>query len=251
MIKEFSLAPCFLASASIHFIALLLASWFMTQQRNFSTQELISVRLFEVPERETLATRREPAIIKREMAATARPTPKRPGIPANETEKSIETKAPSPKVEELPAMAKIEGGGSQAGAGNLFDGGDAGVVPGPGSAGGGRGTAQSGLGRGSGTPGLPTQPVLKTNREAKPIQTAPAAYPPMALRLGLESDVMLKIEVDPEGKVTKAAIIKSGGAGFDEEALKAVQQSRFHPAQRDGQRVAAEFTFIYRFRLPR
>lgn len=78
-----------------------------------------------------------------------------------------------------------------------------------------------------------------------------ANYPPMALRAGLESDVTLKIEVDPQGNVTKAEITKSGGSGFDEEALKAVKQSRFEPAQRDGHNVAAEFTYIYRFRLQR
>ena len=73
----------------------------------------------------------------------------------------------------------------------------------------------------------------------------------MALRAGLESDVTLRIEVDPQGNVTKAVIIRSGGGGFDEEALKAVKQSRFEPAQRDGQNVPAEFTFVYRFRLQR
>jgi len=40
----------------------------------------------------------------------------------------------------------------------------------------------------------------------------------------------LRIEIDTEGKVMKAEITKSGGAGFDEEALKAVKQSRFEPA---------------------
>jgi TonB family protein len=59
----------------------------------------------------------------------------------------------------------------------------------------------------------------------------------------------LKIEVDPTGSVTKAEITKSGGAGFDEEALKAVKQSRFEPAHRDGRNVPAEFTYIYHFRL--
>jgi protein TonB len=125
-------------------------------------------------------------------------------------------------------------------------------VPGSGTAGGGGGTAASGLGRGSGAPGLPAQAApLRTNREAKPIQTARASYPPMALRMGMEADVTLRIIVDPEGNVTKAEIIKNGGAGFDEEALKAVKQSRFEPAQKDGQNVPAEFTFIYKFRLQR
>jgi TonB family protein len=76
-----------------------------------------------------------------------------------------------------------------------------------------------------------------------------AVYPPLALRMGMESDVILRIEIDTEGKVTKAEITKSGGAGFDEEALKAVKQSRFEPAQKDGKNVSAEFVYVYRFRL--
>ena len=121
-----------------------------------------------------------------------------------------------------------------------------------GNAGDGAGTAIAGLGRGAGAPGLPARiPPIRTNREAKPIQTARASYPAIALRMGLESDVTLRIEVDPEGKVTRAEIIKSGGAGFDEEALKAVKQSRFEPAQRDGQHIPAEFSYVYRFRLQR
>ena len=114
------------------------------------------------------------------------------------------------------------------------------------------GNAGAGIGRGSGTPGapVPTAP-LPTNREAKPIQTARASYPPMALKMGMKSDVTLKIIVDPAGNVTKAEILKSGGTGFDEEALKAVRQSRFEPAQKEGQNLDAEFNYVYRFRLQR
>ena len=73
----------------------------------------------------------------------------------------------------------------------------------------------------------------------------------MALRMGLESDVILRIEVDTAGHVMNAEVIKSGGTGFDEEAVRAVKLSRFEPAQRDGQIVPAEFTYVYRFRLRR
>lgn len=170
--------------------------------------------------------------------------------------KAIEVKPLAPAKVEPPLSyasgARSEGGGSEAGPGNLFGKGDVGVVPGAGTAGGGGGTAPFGLGRGSGAPGLPVQEaIFRTNREAKPIQTVRAAYPPMALRAGMESDVTLKIEVDPQGSVTRAEITRSGGAGFDEEALKAVKQSRFEPAQRDGKNVPAEFIYIYRFRLSR
>jgi protein TonB len=159
-----------------------------------------------------------------------------------------QTEAP----ESFPWSSGMEGAGSEAGAESLFGKGDVGVVPGPGTTGGAGGTATSGLARGSGAPGLPapTTPI-KTKQQAKPIQTVRASYPPMALRAGLESDVTLKIEVDLEGKVTQAEITKSGGAGFDEEALKAVKRSRFQPAQRDGQQAPAEFIYVYRFRLLR
>jgi len=158
------------------------------------------------------------------------------------------------KMETSPSFAstsRIEGSGGEAGAGNLFGKSDVGVVPGPGSAGAGGGTAASGLGHGAGAPGLPAQSVLRTNREAKPIQTVCANYPPMALRAGLESDVTLRVIVDTDGNVTHAEITKGGGAGFDEEALKAVKQSRFEPAQKNGQNVLAEFSYVFRFRMQR
>jgi protein TonB len=193
----------------------------------------------------------KPAIVKAEP-----PPPLPPAQAKEEPSKVAEAKPTAPATtESAPSFAsssRVEGGGSEAGAGNLFGKGDAGVVPGSGSAGGGGGTAASGLGRGSGAPALPAPPaVLRTNRAAKPVQTVRAAYPPMALRLGLEGDVALRIEVDAEGKVTKAQVTRSGGPGFDEEALKAVRQSRFEPAQKDGKNVSAEFTYIYRFRLQR
>ncbi len=183
---------------------------------------------------------------KRQIVQPEQPAPP-PTIPAPVKEQ------PEPKVVPSPSQ-RVETGGSEAGAGNLFGKGDVGVVPGSGTSGGGGGTANAGLGRGSGAPGLPAPAqagILKTNREAKPIQSARATYPPLALRMGIEGDVTLRIEVDTEGKVTKAEIIKSAGSGFDEEALKAVKQSRFEPAQKEGQNVMAEFTYVYRFRLAR
>jgi TonB family protein len=158
-----------------------------------------------------------------------------------------------PNTESLPSTVTNAhtDGGSEAGGGDPFGSGTIGIMAGAGSAGGGGGTAAYGPGGGAGAPGLTGRPPPRTNREAKPIQTVRAVYPPMALRAGLESDVTLRIEVDPEGKVTGAEIIKSGGGGFDEEALKAVKQSRFEPAQLGGRNIPAEFTYIYRFRLRR
>jgi protein TonB len=269
--RDDSLSLSLLASCLIHGAVIILASIIL--KYTVTHQVFLPISLVDVPRQEQpkqiqkvdappeikkpppppkFEKAKEPKPVAKSEIVQPKPIPPPVAPPKEEPPKPVGTKpTETTKSEPTPApTARVEGGGSEAGAGNLFDKGDVAVVPGSGTAGGGGGTASSGLGRGSDAPGLPAQP-LRTNREAKPIQTVRAVYPPIALRTGMEGDVTLRIEVDTEGKVTKAEITKSGGAGFDEEALKAVKQSRFEPAQRDGKNVPAEFTYIYRFRLQR
>jgi protein TonB len=259
MTKEFSLAPSFVFSALIHLVVLALASTVIGQRSHPNERSTISVALLEpAQEDKAIPSAREE---RRREGVKATPTPlqqktvrshaPQPSTTQKETMKVSENKTVPPPESATNESPAGETGGSAPGADNRVTSGLA-VGPGSENSGNGNGSAIAGLGRSSGAPGLPASvPALRTNREAKPLQTARASYPPMALRMGLESDVLLKIEVDSDGKVTKAEIIRSGGAGFDEEALKAVKQSRFEPAQREGQYVAAEFSYIYRFRLQR
>jgi periplasmic protein TonB len=268
-VRDDSLRLSLLASCFIHGAVIILASIIL--KHTVSRQDFLPISLVDVPRQEQpkpiqkvetppeikkpppppkVEKTKEPKPVAKSEIVQPKPPPP-VALPKEEPAKPVETKpAESTKSEPPPEAqtARVEGGGSEAGAGNLFGKGDAAVVPGSATAGGGGGTASSGLGRESGAPGLPAQ-TLRTNREAKPVQTVRAVYPPIALRMGMEGDVTLRIEVDTEGKVTKAEITKSGGAGFDEEALKAVKQSRFEPAQKDGKNFPAEFTYIYRFRL--
>jgi protein TonB len=266
-----------LSSIGVH-IALILIASLTLRLSPVRRQDFLPINLIDVPRPQTPRAVERPAaapemkkppsaakpektkeskpFVRKESEPAPRPAPRPVAAPSKAEPAHVTDNKPSLPAQEAPPVfpsgSRIEGGGSEAGAGNLFGRGDVGVVPGAGVSGGGGGTASSGLGRDSGAPGLPAESSpIKTNREAKPIQTVRASYPPMALRAGLESDVTLRIEVDTGGNVTKAEIIKSGGAGFDEEALKAVKQSRFEPAQRDGHQVPAEFTYIYRFRLRR
>jgi periplasmic protein TonB len=266
--KDLSLGASLVASSIIHIAVMIAASILIGSRSNAFKTDLVAISLLDVPAIEKLNTlrkqkeppvetkptttpkvehAREPkAVPKRELPETVRPAPP---PSKEEAAKSAAPVEPAPNAI-LSTASQTEGGGSEAGAGNLFGKGNVGIVPGTGTSGGGGGTAVSGLGRGAGAPGLPAQSaILKTNREAKPIQTVRAAYPPLALRMGMEGDVTIRIEVDTEGKVTRSEIMKGAGAGFDEEALKAVQQSRFEPAQKDGQNVPAEFTYVYRFRM--
>jgi protein TonB len=276
-VKDDPLSLSLLASCFIHGVVITLASIILQHTVSLRREDFLPISLVDVPRKEqpkpirkietppeikkspppppNVEKTKEPKPLTKNEIVQPKPTPPPAALPKEEPVKPVETKpAVNTKSESIPEVAptaRVEGGGSEAGAGNLFGKGDTAVVPGSGTAGGGGGTASSGLGRGSGAPGLPvpTTPPLRTNREARPVQTVRAVYPPIALRMGMEGDVTLRIEVDTDGKVTKAEILKSGGAGFDEEALKAVKQSRFEPAQKDGKSVAAEFTYIYRFRL--
>jgi protein TonB len=270
LVDDSRLAFSLVASCLIHAVVVLVApTAFKNDDSTRRHRELIPVGLLELPlvKQETPPRQEEtPNPVKKPSLAAPKPKLPKPerdalvakkppaeqapplGVTSPPTEEAVEHTTLAKNAAPQDPTAPAEVGGAEAGAGNLFAKGELGAIPG--STGG--GTAFSGLGRDSGTPGLPapTSPV-RTGREAKPVQTVRATYPPMALRMGLESDVTLRITIDSKGTVTDAEIIKSGGAGFDDEALKAVKQARFEPAQNDGKNVPAEFTYVYRFRLRR
>jgi protein TonB len=275
LVDDSRLAFSLVASCLIHAVIVIVApTAFKNDDSTRRHRELIPVGLLELPpvKQETPPRQQEtPTPVKKPSQAAPKsklPKPERDelvakkppveqvpplGVTSPPTEEAVEsrqshTTLPKNAVPQYPTVP-AEVGGAEAGVGNLFGKEELGVIPG--SPGGG-GAASSGLGRDSGTPGLPapTSPV-RTGREAKPVQTVRATYPPMALRMGLESDVTLRITIDSKGTVTDAEIVKSGGAGFDDEALKAVKQARFEPAENDGKNVPAEFTYVYRFRLRR
>jgi protein TonB len=269
MTKDFLFVPSMVVSVAIHLAALISVSMLMGHRSQLSTRDLIPISLLEAPQemnatparvKDNLLEKKKPEPAPQRQQAQKTPLrtkneqtksePPSPAKPQEGSAKSSDNKAP-PVEQVLADRASDEGGGAPAGASTFSSQAGSGVTTGSGSAGGG-GSAVAGLGRASIAPGVPAPSgPLRTNHEAKPIQIARAVYPPIALRMGMESDVTLRIEVDPGGAVSKAEIIKSGGAGFDEEALKAVRQSRFEPAHRDGRNVPAEFTYIYRFRLQR
>ena len=273
LVNDSKLAWSLIASCLIHAIVVVLVPTAFKKDSNRRHRELIPVGLLELsPAKHETPSRQE---IIPDRVGKPPPAPAKPKLPIPETPVPVAKKPPtqeavappvfSPAIEQavkspeshtaLPVDPELQSstapantGGSTAGAGNLFGKGESDVIPGSGTGGG--PTASSGLGRDSGTPGLPapTSPV-RTGREAKPVQTVGATYPPMALRMGLEGDVTLSISIDSEGNVTDAEIIKSGGVSFDDEALKALKQARFEPAQNEGRNVPAEFTYVYRFRL--
>lgn len=62
-------------------------------------------------------------------------------------------------------------------------------------------------------------------------------YPEIAQRAGVEGKVYVMAYVNEEGIVEKAEVMKGIGAGCDEEAVKAVLETRFTPGKQRGRPV--------------
>ncbi|MFT3769901.1 MAG: TonB-dependent receptor [Minicystis sp.] len=86
----------------------------------------------------------------------------------------------------------------------------------------------------------------------RPRNYTPPAYPPEAEKAGLEAQVTLTLDIDKQGKVTKAVVAEPAGHGFDEAALEAARKLEFEPARKaDGTPFAARIRYRYSFTLTR
>lgn len=76
--------------------------------------------------------------------------------------------------------------------------------------------------------------------------TWPTSEPP---RPGIS--VLLDVTIDEQGKVTKVVVLESGGERFDAEAISAVEQFEFTPAQKGSHAVSARIHYRYAFAEPK
>ena len=98
----------------------------------------------------------------------------------------------------------------------------------------------------------PPPPAAPTeiNSEPRCASCPPPPYPDLALRRGIEGDVILSVQVLPDGRVGDIFVVKSSGFPFlDEAALTAVKSYTFFPATDETGPVAATFTFTMPFRI--
>ncbi len=81
------------------------------------------------------------------------------------------------------------------------------------------------------------------------VESADAEYPPAARTEGRAGTVVLRLDVDEEGRVARAEVQQSAGADFDEAARTAAFRLRFVPARRGDRVIAARILHRYDFRL--
>jgi TonB family protein len=74
-------------------------------------------------------------------------------------------------------------------------------------------------------------------------------YPEIAKRAGIEGKVYILAFIDENGNVAGARVIKGIGAGCDETALNAVNDTKFTPARQQGKPVKVQVTIPISFKL--
>lgn len=74
-------------------------------------------------------------------------------------------------------------------------------------------------------------------------------YPEIAKRAGIEGKVFVKAVLDTDGSIISAEVVKGIGAGCDEAALKAINETQFTPGYKDGEPVKTEITIPVKFKL--
>jgi TonB family protein len=92
----------------------------------------------------------------------------------------------------------------------------------------------------------PTTPVL-----VPPSLTAPVVpeYPESKRASGESASVLLALELDASGRVSRATVLESAGPEFDAAALSAAERLVFTPATKDGEAVPARIAFRFDFAL--
>jgi TonB family protein len=91
------------------------------------------------------------------------------------------------------------------------------------------------------------EPVAATSNRVKPEEVAPRmtpaeiiskptpVYTAEARQQRIEGEVLLEVVFEASGQIRVLKVIRGLGHGLDEAAIRAAQQIRFKPAQRDGQ----------------
>ncbi len=74
-------------------------------------------------------------------------------------------------------------------------------------------------------------------------------YPEMARRAGIEGRVIVQFIVNEDGTIENPRVIRGIGGGCDEEALKAVSQTKFKPGRQRGEPVRVQYSLPVIFKL--
>jgi TonB family protein len=87
-------------------------------------------------------------------------------------------------------------------------------------------------------------------RLPQPFRRLRPSYPETAARADAEATVDVQVEIDMDGEVSRAEVVRWAGFGLDEAAVTTVRQLHFRPAMRDGVPIPMRVLLRYNFRRP-
>ncbi|HVJ91757.1 MAG TPA: energy transducer TonB, partial [Labilithrix sp.] len=82
------------------------------------------------------------------------------------------------------------------------------------------------------------------------VESVEPSFPPAARAAGHEGTVVLRLDIDAEGRVTRAEVQQSANPELDEAARLSALRLRFAPARRGDRAIAARILHRYDFRIP-
>jgi protein TonB len=185
-----------------------------------------------------------PKIAPAKTVPTPKPEPETPPTPvALPPEPAVPAKVTAPQPLAVPPDA-VETPGA------LAPGGPDGALHGTGSAplsGGGRGHGE-GTGDGTGT-GQPLDLLPRLLNKEELLRNLRKFYPEKEWRAGKEGSVILKLEINEEGRTEPVEVMGSAGKAFDDAAQKVARTMKFAPAMRRGRPVAVRLPQRFVFEL--
>jgi protein TonB len=97
---------------------------------------------------------------------------------------------------------------------------------------------------------LPTPAVVWEGKPRYRHPPTPPVYPPRAVELNQQGEVLVRVRLDPEGTAVEVVLHRpSGHQMLDRAAIAAVRSWHFLPATRDGRPVSAWVEIPVRFHL--
>lgn len=104
-----------------------------------------------------------------------------------------------------------------------------------------------------GEPPVRTKPISGPPEYDTPIRSIDIAkpiYPELAAWAGIEGTVVVRAQVDVDGRVSWVETLKSLDGGCEQAVVKAMKTSRFSPAKVNGRPIRAWFICPVEFRIP-
>ncbi len=191
----------------------------------------------EFPERRVVETVQDPEPSPREPILAERVIPKPPQVKPVEKKpvaRANPTK-PVPRAVEKPVESETPTPNAGQGTCEAQGQAQASTVPGP-------------VGQGSATHG-PVESTFGAHDGPRFLRKVLPRYPQLAREMGKEGTVILRLTLDERGRLLEVVVVRSAGSDFDEQALRAVKESTFSPAKRDGRPVMCRANLPVKFVL--